>query len=775
MRSILTEPQVREHLSKLEKTVDLVDQLIDLTLNLRQSGHPGGSRSKVHLFTGLLLSGAMRYDFRDPGRAFGDRFVLGAGHCTPLLYAMLALMNEFMREAERRTGDARFSLGGDPERILTSDDLLEFRRNGGLPGHAEMEGKTLFIKANTGPSGHGLPAAAGEALALKHAGAGDVHVFAMEGEGGLSAGAAHETKNSAWGLGLDNYVILLDWNDYGIDENAHSQVVHGDPRGWFESYGWRIAGTNDATDFVTLIEAYRQIVAAADRQGRPGLVYARNIKGRGYGKEVEGYKSHGAAHKPNSDAFWATKAEFQEKYGVRFEGFDLGPPEGAAFREQTKANIEIVLDVMRRDDALVEWVSGRLLTSAEAVPEEHEGLWWTRDADPAGDPRVTDVSKYPEKLFVKPGEKHPNRTGLSAWGAYVNAIAHEVAGRPLFLVCAADLAESTNIAGFAKGYDGFEGFGWYDRATNPHGALLPQQITEFTNSAITSHLSTVNFAKNPDERYIGYFGACATYGSFSYLKYGPMRLFSQLAQDSQLKVGKVLWVAGHSGPETAEDSRTHFGIFSPSVTDLFPRGHAIDLHPFDRNETIVLLGEAMRSPAHVVCLHLTRPAVTVPDREALGAGSYLEAAKGAYLLKDWDDARGPRHGTVIFRGTSPVKAAFELLGDHLDELPNVRFVAAPSRYLFERQPAEYRERILPWKEWQSSMVVTNNARRAMHDWIANKVCEEYTVSPDFDDRWRTGGSVDEILEESRLTWPWVLKGIQRFAQETDERLARLRV
>ena len=47
-------------------------------------------------------------------------------------------------------------------------------------------------------------------------------------------------------------------------------------------------------------------------------------------------------------------------------------------------------------------------------------------------------------------------------------------------------------------------------------------------------------------------GQTSTYGSFSYLLYGPFRLFSQLAQDCEYKTGKVLWIAGHSGPETAE-------------------------------------------------------------------------------------------------------------------------------------------------------------------------------------------------------------------------------
>ena len=109
-----------------------------------------------------------------------------------------------------------------------------------------MEGKTLFLKLNTGPSGHGMPPPAGEAVALKLAGAEEVKVFVVEGEGGLTPGASHETRNSAWGLGLSNLVFLIDWNDYGIDDPAVSSVVHGTPQTWFEAYGWRVNGTRRA-------------------------------------------------------------------------------------------------------------------------------------------------------------------------------------------------------------------------------------------------------------------------------------------------------------------------------------------------------------------------------------------------------------------------------------------------------------------------------------------------------------------------------------------------
>ena len=81
---------------------ELIDESIDLALNYRQSGHPGGSRSKVHLFLALLLSGAMRWDLRKPWRPFMDRFVLSAGHTVPLVYATLAVLNEVLRARHER-------------------------------------------------------------------------------------------------------------------------------------------------------------------------------------------------------------------------------------------------------------------------------------------------------------------------------------------------------------------------------------------------------------------------------------------------------------------------------------------------------------------------------------------------------------------------------------------------------------------------------------------------------------------------------------------------
>jgi len=761
------------HFAHWRKIGDLVDQCIDLALNLRQSGHPGGSRSKVPMLVALTLGPGMRFDVRRPELAFGDRFILVAGHCNPAVYALLAVYNEALRLRYERTDDRRFLVPHAAERMLTWEDMLWLRHNKGLPGHAEMEGKTLFFKFNTGPSGHGAPAALGEAMALKHAGAGSVRVFAMEGEGGHTAGAHHEVKNSGFGLGLDNLIYLMDWNDHGIDEFANSEVVAGTPRDWFEPYGWRVAGVEDGEDYEALTRALLEVVQADETDKRPGCVWFKTRKGRGYYKFDAA--SHGKSHGRNSDMFWRCREDFEKKYGIEFDGRgDTRDPGEVACREQTAGWFRAVMGVLRDDPELVDYLTDTLVARGESVPEKPEGFRLTGEVNMAQDLGWLAPDKLPAELFVPAGTKTANKEGFARFGAWVNGEAARRMGRPLVLACSADLADSTSIAGFAKSWGDNPGFGWYERNKNPRGALLPQQITEFTNSGLAVGLAVTNMAGDPEKEFLGYWGACSTYGSFSYLKYGMMRLFSQLAQDCPLKVGKVIWVVGHSGPETAEDSRTHFGIFAPGVTQLFPDGHTIDLHPFEHNEVAPLLAAALATDVPIVALHLTRPVLPVPDRARLGLPSHLEAAKGAYVLRPHDPNR-PKDGTIIVQGTSTMESVLELLPRFGEPLaPNIKLVAALSWQLFQRQNQAYRDSVLPRSDWMDSTCITNGARRLMHDWLPHKTAERYVMSPDFDNRWRTGGNVEEIKAEAHIDSASLWDGIGRFARDRVARLAELR-
>ncbi len=760
------------HFAHWEKVKDLIDSMIDLMLNYRQSGHPGGSRSKVHIMVATLLGGIMRWDIRHPEKPFGDRFVLVAGHTVPLVYATLAVFNEALRRKHAKTGDPRYLVPDAAHKMLTWEDLMKLRRNKGLPGHAEMEGKTLFIKFNTGPSGHGSPPSAGEAMALKRAGASSVRVFAVEGEGGLTTGASHETRNTAWGLGLDNLVYLVDWNDHGIDPRPASSVVYGGPRDWFGAAGWRTVGAEHGSEWAEVTRTLLDAVHGPNPGKVPICAWFKTVKGRGYG--VTGYKSHGTPHKMNSELFWKTRAEFTAKYGIAFEGQDQpAPTDKDALRAQAAANFERALSLFDKDPALVDYLADRLIEIGDSVPERLETLRFDQAMVPFRDRELWDFVRYPEEMWAKPGESQPNRAGFAKWGAFVNALGRKKHGRPIFLVMSADLADSTNIAGFAKEFGGVEGWGWYERNTHPEGVLLPQQITEFTNSGVSAGIACVNLFPRPYEDFNGFYAAHSTYGSFSYLKYGLMRLFSQVAQDSEIKVGKVLWVAGHSGPETAEDSRTHFGIYEPSVAELFPDGHVCNVIPWEHNEVPVVLGAAFALDFPIVALHLTRPAVTIPDRAALGIAHHFEAANGAYLIRDFDRSKR-KGGTVLVQGTIPTANVVKMLPEIDKAGFNVRIVAAISPELFTRQTKDVRDRLFPEEAQLDCMAVTNRGRKVMFDWIKNPIASEYTLCPDWDDRWRTGGTVEEVMEEAHLSPKHILEGIERFVRDREKRLARTR-
>ncbi len=754
-----------------EKTKDCIDTYIDLIVNYRQSGHPGGSRSKVHALVVTLLSGFMRWDIRHPEKRFGDRFILSGGHTVPLVYTTLVVLNEALRAKHERTNNPDFLAPNAAELQLTWEDLLGFRRNKGLSGHAEMEGKTLFLKFNTGPSGHGMTAAAGEAFALKRAGAEGVKVVVFEGEGGLTPGASHETKNSAWGLGLDNLYFVVDWNDFGIDEQPISSVVYGTPETWFSAYGWRTFHAENGSDWNSLTTAILE-AQGENTHKVPTAIWMKTRKGREY--LLYDNKSHGSMHPLNSEIFWQTKKGFQEKYNVTFDGFGLpAPKDPVALRQQFHNNLKRVADVIRSDEKLVNYLADRLIELGESVPSTLSKFRLNSDNNPVKDPVLTNYQNYPGGLFAKPGAREPNRAGFAKWGSWVNSYCREKYDRPLFLACSADLAESTNIAGFAKDFGAMKNYGRYSRDKNPEGVLLPQEITENVNAGIMVGAASVNFSENPFQEFNGFYGTCSTYGSFVYLKYGMMRLFSQMAQDGQLKMGKVIWVAGHSGPETADDSRTHFGIFEPGVTQLFPEGQVIDAHPWEHNEVAPVLGAWMKTNVPIIALHLTRPPVEIPDREALDIPSFLEAARGAYVIRPYRLGLKPM-GTVIVQGTSTMANILKIL-PQLDEAKlNVKIVAAISPQLFALQDLSYQREVLSDTDWIDSTVISNRALRLMSDWIKTDVAREYAMCSDWDNRWRTGGTVDEVLEEAHLSPQWLLNGIERFVRERESRFRHLK-
>ncbi|OHD80695.1 MAG: hypothetical protein A3J97_05960 [Spirochaetes bacterium RIFOXYC1_FULL_54_7] len=239
-------------------------------------------------------------------------------------------------------------------------------------------------------------------------------------------------------------------------------------------------------------------------------------KGRGYLKYDNA--SHGSPHKANSPEYWTLRKEFAARYGAKFVNVDGTLPQDAeAAKNEFRSNLKAVAEILRKDTALCTYLADRLVALGDSVPEKINGYKLGVKGNPYRDTKLWDYNLYPADLWAKPG------------------------------------------------------YGWYERVGNADGVMAPSEITEFTNAGMLAGVASLNLSRKSKTEFDGFFGTVSTYASFSYLKYGPLRLFSQLAQDSEHKVGKFLWVSERTGPETADDSRTHFGIFSPGVTQLFPR------------------------------------------------------------------------------------------------------------------------------------------------------------------------------------------------------------
>ncbi|HZW01171.1 MAG TPA: hypothetical protein VFF55_06335, partial [Candidatus Deferrimicrobium sp.] len=130
-------------------------------------------------------------------------------------------------------------------------------------------------------------------------------------------------------------------------------------------------------------------------------------------------------------------------------------------------------------------------------------------------------------------------------------------------------------------------------------------------------------------------------------------------------------------------------------------------------------------------------------------------------------------GTVFVRGTVPTANVVKILPE-LDRAGlNVKIVAAISPQLFRRQVAAYRDATVSVADRWDAMAVTSGARRLMADWMGGPVAEEYTLCADRDDRWRTGGSVDEVMDEAGLGPEQILAGIERFVRDRPVRVARI--
>ena len=194
-------------------------------------------------------------------------------------------------------------------------------------------------------------------------------------------------------------------------------------------------------------------------------------------------------------------------------------------------------------------------------------------------------------------------------------------------------------------------------------------------------------------------------------------------------------LAAHSGPETAADARTHFGIFAPQVWKLFPRGQAINLSFWDYNDVapgyFAAAEIAARDPlVGIITLEVARPDFPVADRSKFADTDLRAAAKGLYVIRDFAPGK-PRHGYVIAQGSSSTVNLVKSLPKLEAAGVNVKVIAAISEDLFDRQPQAYRDSVLPPEARYDLMVVSTGTRRVWPLRDLGPLTDEYSMTSDF--------------------------------------------
>jgi transketolase len=813
---------------RLEDIGYMTCMTLTLLGNYAQTGHFGGPLAYTPFNVAVHLAGpelgGLRYDYRRPKYPYGDKFMLAAGHCAPTCYALWMILGQALYRKYHATGDRRYYVA--PDVAMLPVDALGFRRGAGalktllgehglsdhplfeqargrgiraLSGH--IESTDLTNDVNGGPSGVGIASAAGKAAFWDIVGApmGTPKIIAFEGEFAMTEGHAQELKTQAIALQVGKRLrIFLSDNNAGIDDALIGGVVHRKFEGYrlvdqWTSYGWNVLSLSDGHDYDQIVSVLKTMDAWDPADRRPMIVIARTTKGYwpgavngkipGAGDQVVGYPSHPYAMKMNSEYFVALARTFEERYGVEFSGIRQGPVTDPRERLlQFKTNIDVVMSLLDRD-GLGDWLADRLVAIGDSVPADIP-LRIDVKHDPFLDDRLR-VANLPEEpqtltvrnavsgqekalkvaLFRKAGEVAGARRAVSEIVKWLN---HVTDNRAVSL--AADLSESINLEHGAI-------WGHYDPETNPLGTRLKAAIQEAGN--VSSAIGLVGQSASPDpEKFAGVWAFSGTYGAFTPLMYLPARVWSQQNQDSRFRMGVLHILAGHSGPETAADARTHFGIFAPQVWKLFPRNQTIGLSFWDYNDVapgyFAAAEIAAREPRiGIIVIEVARPDFRVADRSTFADPDLRAAAKGLYVIRDFAPGK-PRHGYVVAQGSSSTFNLVSVLPRLEQAGVNVKVIAAISEELFDRQPDAYRNSVLPPEARQDLMFISSGTRRMWPLRNVGPMTDAYSLTADWDDQWLTGGLEADVIAEAHLDQESIFAGVQRFARERQARLDRQR-
>ena len=595
------------------------------------SGHPGTPMALAPVVY-CLWQHFLRFDPSHPIWPNRDRFVLSAGHASTLLYAMLHLTGV-------RAVNPKYETLG--QLSVTLEDLKDFRQiDSKCPGHPEYRW-TSGVETTTGPLGQGVATSAGMAIAARWLASYfhrpgfdlfDYDVYALCGDGCMMEGISGEAASLAGHLKLANLCWIYDNNHITIEGNT-SLAYSDDVATRYMGYGWNVTRVGDANDLEMLDRAFRTFKTEKER---PTLII------------VDSHIAYGAPNKQDTSAAHGEPLGEQE---IRFTKRHYGWPEEAKFLVPAGVREHFQAGFGARGQALRDgW-----MVKFEAYRKQYPEL-----ADQAYRMLRRELPEGWDKglpTFAPDGKGIATR---EASGQVLNVVARNV---PWLLGGSADLSPS------CKTRLTFDGAGDFS-AENTAGRNLHFGIREHAMGAILNGLSLSKIRP---------FGS----GFLIFSDYG--RAAIRLGALMEIP---VIYIFTHDSIGVGEDGPTHQPVEHLASLRAIPG--LVTLRPGDANEVVEAYRYIMQLTHEPAALILSRQPVPTLDRRKYAAASGL--AHGAYVL---GDAPGGKPEIILIASGSEVSLAVEAHEKLLAEGVRSRVVSMPSWDIFDRQPQEYRDSVLP--------------------------------------------------------------------------------
>jgi transketolase len=611
--------------------IDTIRTLSMDAVQQAKSGHPGTPMALAPAVY-TVWNRVMNFDPKDPIWPNRDRFILSNGHASMLLWSVLHL-------TETRAVNSDYERLGAPS--VTLDDIRRFRQlDSKAPGHPEYRWVS-GVESTTGPLGQGVATSVGMAIGQKWLAHRynlpgfaifDYRIYALCGDGCLMEGVASEAASLAGHLGLDNLCWIYDNNHITIEGNTRLAFTE-DVAARFLGYGWNVLRVGDANDVERIENALRIF---RQTSGRPTMII------------LDSHIGYGSPHKQDTAAAHGEPLGEDE---VRLSKRSYGWPEDAKFLVPDGVKEHFAAGVGARGaEAVRRWTEMFAAYKAEHPDLAREiELMQCRELPTGWDKNLPVFPADPKGI-----------AGREASSKVLNVLAQNI---PWFLGGSADLGPSNKTQLTYPGAGDFQ-------ADSRGGKNLHFGIREHAMAAAVNGLALTK---------IRAYGA--TFFIFSDYARPAIRL-------SALMELPTLFIFTHDAMGDGEDGPTHQPV--EHLLSLRAIPGLITLRPGDANEVVEAYRYVMPLQHRPVVLALSRQALPTLDRTKYAPASGV--ARGAYILAD---APAGKPEVILIASGSEVSLVVDAHDALVAEGIRSRVVSMPSWEIFDEQPQEYRDAVLP--------------------------------------------------------------------------------